>query len=98
MSSKHYSQLSEFFFFISGILKCFLSSVAHFTSFEIRQKNKIKNPTLPIATLSNEGQATGHAVVIFKGETIVRNHAWYFHKHKCKATYIEIGVLSGCQG
>lgn len=50
----------NFFFFISGILKCFLSSVAHFTSFEIRQKN------LPTATFQIKGQATGHAVVILK--------------------------------
>lgn len=32
------------FFFISGILKCFLSSVAHLTSFEIRFKKKKRNP------------------------------------------------------
>ncbi len=39
MFSKHYSQQPDFVF-ISGILKCFLSSVAHFTSFQIGQKKK----------------------------------------------------------
>jgi len=51
---------NQIFFFISGILKCFLSSVAHFTSFEIKQKN------LPTATIQITGQATGHAVAILK--------------------------------
>lgn len=39
-----------FFFSISGILKCFLSSVAHFTSLEIGEKN------LPTATWQIRGR------------------------------------------
>lgn len=83
-------------FFISGILKCFLSSVAHLTSFEIRyiKKEKKPCPQPPFKLRAGHRSCCCH----LKGNPPYEFMFGIFHKHKCKATYIEIGVLSGCQG
>lgn len=81
------------FFFISGILKCFLCSVVHFYHFwNLKNKNKsIKKKTnkLPTVTLPIKGGPQVMLLSFSKRNHPFSSHAWYFHEHKCKATYIE---------
>lgn len=48
---------------------------------------------LPTSTFQIKGRPRV-MLLSFKKEnlSILRTHAWSFHKHKCKATYFEIGV------
>lgn len=84
-----------FYFFISGILKCFLSSVAHLTALKLDiKKEKKPCPQPPFKLRAGHRSCCCH----LKGKPPYEFMLGIFHKHKCKATYIEIGVLSGCQG
>lgn len=81
----HVLKTQSIFFVISGIFKCFLSSVAHLPVFEI------KKSCLPLLFKSRAGHRS--CCCHFKGETSYKIMlGCYFHEHKCKATYIESGV------
>lgn len=83
MSSKHYSQYPDFFLY-QGVWSAFFLLLLILSALKLDRETC---PQPPFKLRAGHRYCCCH----FKGETIVRNHAWYFHKQNVKLPILRLG-------